>query len=222
MTTATASFCSAGTHGDDRSTYLYPGPGFGMASDSCAARPGLRPRWAARMLEAALGCGAGVALSSIAYFLLLLAHAAVPASVVGLNSLLLGYGVWLTFRARERALQTEQPAPGMSSFRWNWLLALALLAGFVLVLSGLIGLANATPYGEWDAWSIWNLRAKYLADPGGAWQNAVSPLSSVRIRSTRFCCRVSLGWFGGRPEKLRLGFRGPPGSCFSGLQSRCL
>jgi len=139
--------------------------------------PGLRPGWAARAVEAALGCGAGIALSSVAYFLLLVVHAASPASVAGVNCVLFGCGVWLAVRARGCEAHAEQPASGGSpSFRWNWLLALALLAGFALVLSGLIGAAKASPYGEWDAWSIWNLRAKYLADPSGGWQSAVSPL----------------------------------------------
>jgi hypothetical protein len=92
-----------------------------------------------------------------------------------LNFLLLGCGLWLAVRARHRP-HPDQPAPTILTFRWNWLLALALLAGFVLVFLGLIGVANASPYGEWDAWSIYNLRAKYLAAPGGSWQNAASPL----------------------------------------------
>jgi hypothetical protein len=35
---------------------------------------------------------------------------------------------------------------------------------------------KASPFGEWDAFSIWNLRAKFLAGPGDTWQFAVSPL----------------------------------------------
>lgn len=51
-------------------------------------------------------------------------------------------------------------------------------AGFIsvaILVTGIVILTNkadelATAYGEWDAWAIWNLHAKYLADPQ-YWQN---------------------------------------------------
>jgi hypothetical protein len=134
----------------------------------------LRPNWAGRVLEAALGAGAGVAISSVLFFLMLLAHLASAPSIVAVNAALLVAGAWVAFRRRR--------APGLTAsidtpaFRWNWLLALSLAAGFALVLSGLLDVASAGRYGEWDAWSIWNLRAKFMAGPGDAWKGAVSPL----------------------------------------------
>ena len=61
-------------------------------------------------------------------------------------------------------------------FRWTWLLAIAF--GIALAAAGarLIQMAMALPVGGWDAWAIWNLRAKFLAGPPGAWRYAVSPL----------------------------------------------
>jgi ABC-type amino acid transport system permease subunit len=38
---------------------------------------------------------------------------------------------------------------------------------------------QANPHGGWDAWAIWNLRAKYLAGPGETWRYAVSPLLAL-------------------------------------------
>jgi hypothetical protein len=44
--------------------------------------------------------------------------------------------------------------------------------------SRLVQMAAALPVGDWDAWAIWNLRAKFLAGPGGNWRYALSPLLS--------------------------------------------
>lgn len=54
-------------------------------------------------------------------------------------------------------------------------LATALFAGSVLWSLEFLRSAEALPYGGWDAWNIWNLRAKYLAGPVSAWHNTYSP-----------------------------------------------
>ncbi len=136
----------------------------------------IRPAWAARAFEAALGAGAGIAISSVAFFLLTLAGAASPAVILACDAALLAAGLVAFWRTRRRTAggPAESAAPPL--FRWNWLLALALAAGSALVLYGLVSVSAASPDGEWDAWSIWNLRAKFLAAPGDAWRGALSPL----------------------------------------------
>jgi len=77
---------------------------------------------------------------------------------------------------RTRASCVESSSDGTRGFRWTWLLALAF--GAALLMSGirLVQMAAALPVGEWDAWALWNLRAKFLAGPSGAWRYALSPL----------------------------------------------
>jgi hypothetical protein len=149
--------------------------GWRLAAAALAGRT-IRPVWAARVFEAALGAGAGIAISSIAFFLLTLGGAASPAAILVLDAALLAAGLLASWRTRGRraAVPSESAAP--PAFRWNWLLALALAAGFAVVLYGLISISAANPFGEWDAWSIWNLRAKFLAGPGDAWRSALSAL----------------------------------------------
>jgi hypothetical protein len=137
------------------------------------ARQPMRNAWTAHVIRAALGAGAGVAISSGGFFLLLLAGAASATAVVVLNVALLAGGLVSLWLARRRAAALP-PSAVPPSFRWNWLLALALAAGLALVLVGLISCSAANPLGEWDAWSIWNLRAKFLAGAGDAWRNALS------------------------------------------------
>jgi hypothetical protein len=136
----------------------------------------IRPPWAARVLEAALGAGAGIAISSVAFFLLTLAGAASPALILALDAALLAAGLFAFWRTRGHTASGPAASTAPPLFRWNWLLALALAAGSVLVLYGLVSVSAANPHGEWDAWSIWNLRAKFLAAPGDAWRGALSPL----------------------------------------------
>jgi hypothetical protein len=51
------------------------------------------------------------------------------------------------------------------------------LAVSVLTVSAAVAkLAQTDPCGYWDAFAIWNLRAKFLAGPGDTWTRSFSPL----------------------------------------------
>jgi hypothetical protein len=136
----------------------------------------LQPRWAAIVFDAALGAGAGIGLSSIVFLLLDVFSAASSAAIFGLQIVLAGILAWQWFQKRGR---TRAPAPSQDTapgFRWTWLLALAFGIALPASYVRLIQMASALPVGEWDAWALWNLRAKFLAGPSGAWRFALSPL----------------------------------------------
>src|SRR5580698_757670 len=134
----------------------------------------MRPRWAATLFDAALGTGVGMGLTSILFLLLDVSGVASPAAIFGVDVALVGVLAWQW--QRTRASDVESSSDGTWGFRWTWLLALAF--GAALLLSGirLVQMAAALPVGEWDAWALWNLRAKFLAGPAGAWRYALSPL----------------------------------------------
>ncbi|MFB3776640.1 MAG: hypothetical protein ACE141_03485 [Bryobacteraceae bacterium] len=135
---------------------------------------GMRPRWAAVLAEAALGAGAGAGLASLLYFLLLVTDAASQGAVLLAHALTIALLVILSFRFRTAVVEAESPVrPG---FRWNWAILLVLAACLVPVLIVMIEGNLANPHGQWDGFAIWNLRARYLAGPGEAWRNAISPL----------------------------------------------
>jgi hypothetical protein len=141
---------------------------------------GMRPRWAAVVLEVALGAGAGAGLFSFLYFGLLLMGAASPVMVLLLDAvvlLLLAFLVrWRRTRTAPAGAPDTDPNP---PYRWTWLLVLVFGACLLPVLLTFIEVVQANPYGDWDAWAIWNLRAKYLAGPGETWRYAVSPLLTL-------------------------------------------
>jgi hypothetical protein len=131
-----------------------------------------KPRWAVWLLAVSLGAGLGAGIDSCLYFLLPKSTAlsiAIPFAV-----LLASAALWFTRRRKplSPAPQPERPP----AFRWSWALSLVFAAGLLLAFGGILGSLEANPHGQWDAWSIWNVRAKFLTGPGNTWRNAFSPL----------------------------------------------
>jgi hypothetical protein len=96
----------------------------------------------------------------------------IPA-IAGCEIAILLVGVALLLRQRRDVVSASPPA-------WRWTSVHYVLAAALIVLTCLAGAITAStyasaPHGRWDAWAIWNLRAKYLAGEG-TWRNAVSPL----------------------------------------------
>jgi hypothetical protein len=65
------------------------------------------------------------------------------------------------------------PAPS-KKWPWTWALWICVSAGLIFFLLDFQAASTANPNGEWDAMSIWNLRAKYLASGGDLWKRAFS------------------------------------------------
>lgn len=136
----------------------------------------MQPRWAAILLNGALGAGIGIGLTSIVFLLLDVAGLASPPAIFSIEIALAGGLAWQCFRSRTFSAERFNPDPAKAGFRWTWLLAIAFGVVLVIAWVRLVQMAAALPVGDWDAWAIWNLRAKFLAGPGGAWRYALSPL----------------------------------------------
>ncbi len=137
-----------------------------------------RPRWAAVVFDAALGAGIGIGLTSIIFLLLEVSGVATPAVIFGIDILLAAVLAWHWFQTRNKNIDRATAADAMPGFRWTWVLAVAFGIVLVIAWTRLVQMATALPVGDWDAWATWNLRAKFLAGPGGAWRYALSPLLS--------------------------------------------
>jgi hypothetical protein len=86
-------------------------------------------------------------------------------------SLVGAVAAWRCWRAR---LDVAPPAPP-HAFKWNWVLLLGLGVAGLFVALDFAASSTANPYGDWDATSIWNLRARYLAGGPELWRCAISP-----------------------------------------------
>jgi hypothetical protein len=147
-----------------------------------------------------LAPGAGFALVSLLYFLwsLIFSPTQALAGYLGIEGLLLlGLGIFawrqrrpafspppelgerLGVRAKRRSTQFLNSI--LKIQRPTGVQLLALLAGLVFALflfnflSEWQKLAFEKPYGDWDAWAIWNLRAAFIAS-GDGWLNGFSPV----------------------------------------------
>jgi hypothetical protein len=144
-----------------------------------------------RGLAAAIAPGFGIGFSSIVYFGLFLVTSQ-------RNTLaLLDAGVWLAvdicllFAVMRRKRSNVGPGPAESAPAVGWKPAFLVMSlGFLALLafavaSSWLGWARF-PHGQWDAWSIWNLRARSifrgapdwpaLFSPAIAWSNLDYPL----------------------------------------------
>jgi hypothetical protein len=130
------------------------------------------PRWAAILLTAGTGAMFGMGATSILFFLAILLVPRFPLVELLFEIAALA---WLIYRIVQRP-KPQLPArkPRHAS---NLYLAGAL--GIVLILAtvAMNKSWDLNSQGGWDAWAIWNLRAKFLAAPALA-ARAWSPLLS--------------------------------------------
>jgi hypothetical protein len=120
------------------------------------------------LFSLAIGMGAGVA--SCLYFLALWLAGPSLAVLAATTGAALAIALALGFLSKSKGPEfgwaDGPPIP------W-YLTALLLLAGAV-ALAMFLGAVSYNPHGDEGAWSIWNLRARFLVRAGGFWRDAFS------------------------------------------------
>lgn len=122
------------------------------------------------VLTVSLGIGTGLGTSSCLYFLLLMTGAG-RWTVIGVEAgLVVAAAAFAWFgKGREWPAEDRTDNPGIAILG-PFLLAFAMAAGAFALLAGI------NREGFWDAWSIWNLHARFLFRGGpDFWRNAFSP-----------------------------------------------
>lgn len=126
--------------------------------------------WIGRVLEISLGAGVGAGVTSVLYLLLLWAGATGRAAILALEAVTIGLCGFLVLRRKD-----EQELAATPRFAWTWALRIAAVVAVAVFAQGVAESVAANPHGEWDAFSIWNLKAKFLAGGEGVWRDAVAP-----------------------------------------------
>lgn len=124
-----------------------------------------------------LSCGFAFGISSITFFFLLIMngrnHVVFADIIVG--ALIAGAPLR---RLNSRAKRTQAPAPLPHRPAWGNAILWIVPAAFCLALAAcsylLVGLSTVEPHGGWDAWAIWNARARFLFRAGNQWRDAFS------------------------------------------------
>jgi hypothetical protein len=133
--------------------------------------PAVRPRWARLSLIFGAGAAGGIGLSSCLFFLFgVLLHTRQAAM-----SLELAILAWAGYEVVRRRIPVFAPGEGGSRPLIVPVTA-AVLIVMLAIATGAMSVAWETnPQGAWDAWAIWNLRARFLASDAALAQRAWSP-----------------------------------------------
>lgn len=137
-------------------------------------RAGLH-RW---ILAGTLSAPVGTAVTSVTAFLWLVAlRPAVPWTVYLASELALAgtlTALWLVRRPGQPCPATEPTMPARRAARLlAGLGAVSVTAMLVQLLRAWLIATFRSPLGDWDAWAIWNLRARFLVS-ADAWRNGFS------------------------------------------------
>jgi hypothetical protein len=131
----------------------------------------LRPRWAGWLLLFGAGAALGIALTACLFFILLTVFPGMPHLSLWVRLALVAAAAYECRRHRQPAAPDEIRRP----YPYAPLLWIAFAAALLFVTFGMSTAWEANPQGKWDAWSIWNLRAKFLAAGDGLASRAWSP-----------------------------------------------
>jgi len=134
----------------------------------------LQPRWAAGLVIFGSGTALGIGLTSILFLAALLLIPGSPSLAMWLEIGVLAWISYDLYRRPNPATPTEPPR----QFSWNLMLMAGLILALTLVITAMSGAWENNPQGNWDAWAIWNLRARFLAAGGSLSHRAWSPLLS--------------------------------------------
>lgn len=109
---------------------------------------------------------AWAALAGFGHFILAILGATNQFSAIALELAAIT-AAWFLFH------KIQIPTGVRNRFQWEWILAILFAAASLLILPMVWSGLNILPHGDWDAWSIWNLRARMIE--GGQWRHAISP-----------------------------------------------
>lgn len=129
---------------------------------------GSGPHWAQFLAVFGAGIGLGAGITAVVFFL---ARTFVPVPLAApiVESILAAWLAWEVYRI---------PRPPASAAKIDWTLTLGLLAVLGFTFSAFAFAWQQNPQGSWDAFSIWNLRAKIFGAPEGLVDRAWSPVLS--------------------------------------------
>jgi len=129
------------------------------------------PRWSLHSVFLfSLGTGLGIGIASCLYFVSLALAGPSLLVVAGLGAIMAAAAIFLGMKAKYRGTALEwAPGPATPTYLTGLLLLAVAIAAAMFLFHSL-----NKPHGEWDAWSIWNLKARFLYRGGEFWKDALS------------------------------------------------
>lgn len=121
-----------------------------------------------------LGPGIGAGVASLAFFLLRWSGIANAAVVWSIAVVMLTAGV-VAWRRTEPAAGGREAVAVKPRSEWIWVARIAVILSLALLVGDAMTAYAASPDGDWDAFSIWDLRARFMAAEGSSWVAAARP-----------------------------------------------
>lgn len=131
------------------------------------------PPWIRLARTAALALAFGTGATASLFFALLWSGLAPGVAAWTADGIVLTAGAALWW-ARRRRQPVRESSTAAAPLPYAWLAGIAAAASSLAFFAALFIMLKSAPQGDWDAWSVWNVRAKFLAS-GDFWRNAVSP-----------------------------------------------
>lgn len=129
------------------------------------------------LIKCCLGVGVGFGLFSCFFFIWLLLFGPSSKGLIATEVLFGGCAcAVLIYRAR---IARATPSPELlrakpSDTKQHWVLLGGFFLMLALAITNLVILALKKPHGDWDAWAIWNMRARFIFKGGPFWRDAFS------------------------------------------------
>jgi hypothetical protein len=135
--------------------------------------PVYEPAWTDLLLKVSLGAGLGAGVTSIFYFFTRILIG--PSRVVSIATefLLLAAAASVCWLAHSKSIVIAEHAAPRGLL---WYLLPFFVASLAMAVPLFWDSSASNPYGAWDAWAIWNQRARFLAQPNESWRRAFSPV----------------------------------------------
>lgn len=128
-------------------------------------------RWSLHnALLVSLGAGVGIGIASSLYFLSLALFGPKILVLAAVEGIALAAALALGILVRRRGTLLEWAPSPPTPWYLTGAFGLALASAAIMFIC----YALTKPHGEWDAWSIWNLRARFLFRAGELWRDAFS------------------------------------------------
>src|SRR5579862_9876435 len=118
-----------------------------------------------------LGSGLGIGIAACLYFICLALFGPSPAILAGFGAVLAAVAILRGMTAKSRGSVLDWAPGPVTPHYLGWL----LLPAAVMAIAMFVILTLEKPHGEWDAWSIWNLKARFLFRGADSWTNVLSP-----------------------------------------------
>lgn len=131
------------------------------------------------LIKSSLALGLGLGISSCTFFLWSVVF--YPSSTgfpIVEAALVIVLTVVFSYVSRTRKDSANSPFGPISNLRTHWILSTCFYISLIAAVIALMLSSIKNPHGGWDAWAIWNMRARFIFRGGHHWTDAFSGLLS--------------------------------------------